>query len=195
MKRLWGIILLVIILGLTIPLVEAKWASKKAFTPDNLIRIHVIANSNSRVDQIIKMKVKDRLVNWLSPRLAGCDSASESQEVLSRNLDEITRVAAAEILANNGNYSARAVVGEFVFPTRQYGDLVLPEGRYKALRVVLGEGKGHNWWCVLYPPLCLDSGGKNKEDRTRRVLWLSKWGGGKRGQKSLSTRENLSHIN
>lgn len=152
MKR---IILLVIALGIGFSLFQHLAAKQEAFTPNNLIRIHVVANSDSAFDQDVKIKVKDRLVNWLSPQLAQCRSAEESRQILSENIDLIQKAAYQEVRANQGNYEANIMLGEYDFPTKTYGDITLPQGKYQALRVVLGEGDGENWWCVLFPPLCI----------------------------------------
>ncbi|NLB17541.1 MAG: stage II sporulation protein R, partial [Syntrophomonadaceae bacterium] len=152
MKR---IVLLVIALVIGISLVQHLSAKQEAFTPDNLIRIHVVANSDSTFDQDLKIKVKDRLVNWLSPQLAESRSAEESRQILSDNIDVIQEVARQEVMANQGNYEANIMLGEYDFPTKTYGSITLPHGKYQALRVVLGEGTGANWWCVLFPPLCI----------------------------------------
>ncbi|MGE5395953.1 MAG: stage II sporulation protein R [Chitinophagales bacterium] len=155
MKKVWGLIILLLIIGLAFPLTQYLLRIQKAFTPDNLIRIHVVANSDSTFDQATKIQVKDRIVEWLSPRLAMSGSVNQSKEFLGNNLETIMAIAYDEIKNNQAGYSAYATVGEFEFPTKSYGELTLPRGKYTALRVVLGEGKGKNWWCVLYPPLCL----------------------------------------
>jgi len=154
-RKVWGIILLLVILGVAFPLVQYQLKKQEAFTPDNLIRIHVIANSNSEFDQDIKLKVRDRLVNWLSPQLAESGSAEESRAILAEHLDVIGDEASREVKANQGDYGARVSLGRYEFPTRRYGDVVLPAGEYQALKVILGKGEGVNWWCVLYPPLCV----------------------------------------
>lgn len=155
MKKAWGVIVLIVILGAAVPLIQHLLKKQEAFTPNNLIRIHVVANSNSSVDQDIKFKVRDRLVNWLSPQLAHSESAQESRIILAQNLKVIRDEACQEVKVHHGDYEASVTLGDFDFPTRRYGEVVLPEGRYQALRVVLGEGKGANWWCVLFPPLCV----------------------------------------
>lgn len=172
MKKLWGFVILVAIIGIGFPIVHQIHRSQEAFTPNNLIRIHVVANSDSAVDQTVKLKVKDRLVNWLSPELAYCKTAAESRRILSRRLDEIEKVASAELKACGKGYPVRVMLGDFDFPTRQYGELVLPAGRYQALRVVLGSGLGKNWWCVLYPPLCVKS--TAAEAKKRQAEWYIK---------------------
>ncbi len=155
MKKAWGIVLLVVILGVAIPFVQHLQKKQEAFTPDNLIRIHVVANSNSPVDQNIKLKVKDHLVNWLSPELAVSESANMSRTILAQNLDAIREEVCQVVNANRGDYEVSVSLGNYDFPTRSYGEVVLPNGNYQALKVILGKGKGANWWCVLYPPLCI----------------------------------------
>lgn len=155
MKRLWGIIVLVLIAGAAFPMVSYHLKKQEAFTPNNLIRIHIIANSNTPADQAIKLKVRDRLVNWLSPQLASSATAGESRTILAQNMDAIREEADREVRAQRADYRASVFLGEYDFPTRRYGEVVLPQGRYQALKVVLGEGTGANWWCVLYPPLCV----------------------------------------
>ena len=141
MKKAWGIIILVVIVGVAFPVVQHLLRKQEAFTPNNLIRIHIVANSNSQVDQDIKLKVRDRLVNSLSPQLAASESARESRVVLANNLDAIRKTACEEVKAERADYGASVALGEYDFPTRRYGEVVLPAGKYQALRVVLGEGK------------------------------------------------------
>lgn len=164
MKKAWGIMVLILALGVAFPLIQHLLKKQEAFTPNSLIRIHIIANSNSPVDQDIKFKVRDRLVNWLSPQLAASGSAPESRMILAQNLDAIRETACQEVKSRQGNYGASVTLGEYDFPTRHYGEVVLPEGRYQALRVVLGDGEGANWWCVLYPPLCMGKAVEAEKD-------------------------------
>lgn len=172
MKKLWGLVILAALIGIIIPLAQQLHQSQEAFTPDNLIRIHVVANSDSTEDQAVKLRVKDSLVSWLSPKLAKCDTAAESRRILAQNLDVIEKVAGDELRSDGKVYSARAFLGEFEFPTRQYDGLILPAGSYQALRVVLGDGQGQNWWCVLYPPLCVKSA--SAEVKNRSAEWFVK---------------------
>jgi stage II sporulation protein R len=121
---------------------------------DNLLRLHVIANSDSPRDQALKYRVKDRLVAEVGDRVSGMNSKREVLGFLRANMDLIERIAAEEVREYKANYEVTAEVGRFEFPTKLYGNLALPAGRYDALRVVIGEGKGANWWCVMFPPLC-----------------------------------------
>ncbi|MGE5544775.1 MAG: stage II sporulation protein R [Bacillota bacterium] len=168
MKKAWGIIVLILIIGIAFPLIQHLLKKQEAFTPNSLIRIHIVANSNTPADQDIKLKVRDRLVNWLSPQLAASKSARDSRLILARNLEAIRETACREVKAQQANYGASVTLGEFEFPTRRYGEVVLPAGKYQALRVVLGDGEGANWWCVLYPPLCVGKAG----DAEKEPQWL-----------------------
>lgn len=148
------------------------WAqpTQQAYTPDNLIRLHIIANSDDPADQAVKREVRDRLLADLTPRLAGVEDLEEAREMVRASLKELAGTA-GQVLAKAGfPYGARAELGYFTFPTRAYGDLVLPAGRYEAVRVVLGQGAGENWWCVLFPPLCFVDIAGTAEGPARQVL-------------------------
>jgi stage II sporulation protein R len=125
---------------------------------DEVIRIHVVANSDSSADQALKLVVKDEVVNLMRERLEGVEDVAEARRETGRLLPEIRQAAAHKIEAEGYDYPVQAALGEYDFPTKYYGDLVFPGGRYTAVRVVIGEGEGKNWWCVLFPPLCLVSG-------------------------------------
>jgi stage II sporulation protein R len=128
---------------------EAKEVTKE------LIRFHVIANSDSPDDQYLKNKVRDRLITAIEPELAGATSINEATSYIKSNLILFEMIASKTIsdLANV-DYPITAVFGQTNYPTRVYGELVLPAGSYQSLQVKIGEAKGANWWCVLFPPLC-----------------------------------------
>lgn len=121
---------------------------------DKIIRLHVVANSDSEEDQQLKRKVRDKILQYMTPILSKSVSRAESIEILQTNLTKIIGIANKEILANGKTYKASAKIGEFPFPTKTYGDVALPAGSYEALRIQLGNGEGANWWCVMFPPLC-----------------------------------------
>ncbi len=121
----------------------------------NLVRLHVIANSDGPGDQAVKLKVRDRILRDVGAELGSAADARQALEVVQAELGQIEALARDELSKNGYSYGAAAMVGIFDFPDRTYGDLTLPAGRYNALRVVLGDGQGQNWWCVLFPPLCL----------------------------------------
>lgn len=121
---------------------------------DNVVRLHVIANSDSKEDQMLKLKVRDAVVEYTGKSLKDCDSSSDVINALEDDCENIKRIA-DECLKNEGSsYSSFVYVGEYDFPSKNYGNYCFPEGRYSALRIVIGEGVGKNWWCVLFPPLC-----------------------------------------
>lgn len=122
------------------------------------LRIHVRANSNQDIDQSVKYVVKDKIVEYLTPYIAECDTKQKAQVLLENNLSGIERVANLTLRQAGFSYTAKASVRQEDFPTRVYGSLELQSGIYDALIVELGSGKGDNWWCVVYPPLCFTSG-------------------------------------
>lgn len=115
-------------------------------------RLHIIANSDSAVDQALKLQVRDAVVDHLTPLLAEARTREQARETVLAELDALQ--ALAQGICSDFAYGAYAEVGSFDFPPKRYGAAVLPAGEYQALRIVLGEGAGHNWWCVLFPPLC-----------------------------------------
>ena len=129
-------------------------------TAKGYLRIHIRANSNSNIDQTVKYKVKEAVVEYLTPLVVGASSANEAMKIVNNNLDGISAVATAVLEKNGFDYGAKAVLKDEYFPTRNYGDLVLENGYYDALIVNLGDGAGENWWCVVYPPLCFVSSGE-----------------------------------
>lgn len=118
------------------------------------LRIHVRADSNLKEDQDVKYLVKDEVVKFLTPYLADCDTKQKAQKTLEDNKQKIEEVANAVLKKNGKNYVCTAQIKTEEFPTRVYEDLTLERGFYDALILNLGSGKGDNWWCVVYPPLC-----------------------------------------
>ena len=124
---------------------------------DKVLRLHVLANSDSEADQALKRKVRDSVLETASAILEGCPDRETAEQRLSAALPEIEDAARARIAAEGGKQTVTAELRPTVFPTREYEDFTLPAGEYLALRVVLGEGEGHNWWCVVFPPLCAET--------------------------------------
>ena len=142
------------LLALCITLCAGTWASARSEAlSDALVRLHVIAVSDEAEEQEIKLRVRDSVLAYLEPRLEGADDAAEARELISAELDGIK--AAAETAAEGREVSV--TLSREYYPTRDYGSFALPAGSYESLRVVLGEGEGHNWWCVVFPPLCLSA--------------------------------------
>ena len=121
---------------------------------DKVVRLHVLANSDSEEDQALKLKVRDRILAYAEPLLASAGDRREAEALLRGQVLELERVAAGEIQANGYDYSVTIELEDTVFPTREYEGFTLPAGKYLALRAIIGAGEGRNWWCVVFPPLC-----------------------------------------
>lgn len=119
-----------------------------------ILRFHVLANSDSEQDQALKMAVKARIVDDMKELLAGADSIEETRDRVRENLEYIRREAEDEIKSQGYSYAVQAKLESCYFPVKSYGDCTFPAGNYQALRILIGEARGHNWWCVLYPNLC-----------------------------------------
>lgn len=122
--------------------------------PQQLLRLHVIANSDQTADQAVKLKVRDAILAYLSPRLLRTTSLEQAQAIILASKPELIHLANATLAKENFPYQARVEIGRFPFPSKSYGTFSLPAGQYLALRILLGNAQGKNWWCVLFPPLC-----------------------------------------
>lgn len=139
----------------------------KSNIEDSVVRLHVIANSDSEQDQQLKIKVRDAVVCYLRDKLSVAESAEETKIIIDAELKGIASVASDEIKTNGFDYGVSAQLGKFDFPTKRYGDTQLPAGEYNSLRVVIGNGEGQNWWCVLFPQLCFTGEGMPEESRQK----------------------------
>lgn len=119
-----------------------------------IIRFHVIANSDSDADQALKLKVKEAVVNYTSELLCNSKSINETEDLLSAHTTDIISIANSVITENGYDYPVTAEITDTYFPTKSYGSYTFPPGTYRAFQIKIGEAKGKNWWCVLYPPLC-----------------------------------------
>ena len=121
---------------------------------DDVLRLHVIAESDSEEDQALKLKVRDAVLGCVTELVADCGSFDEAYAVVSDNLKEI-KTAAVECIKNNGyDYDLKAELVRENYPRRDYGAAVIPAGVYNSLKITIGSGEGHNWWCVLFPSIC-----------------------------------------
>ena len=159
MKRVCIIFLLSIIISLTTFAVIRPASSIQE--EDRYLRIHIRADSNDGDAQAVKYAVKDRVVEYLTPFIAEYENKQAAEQGLAQRLKEIEEVACAVLKEKGFAYGATASVERETFPTRTYEDFTLPSGEYTALILRLGSGKGDNWWCVVYPPLCFSATGKN----------------------------------
>lgn len=127
---------------------------------DRVVRLHILANSDSEADQALKLKVRDAILEETAGMLDGVLSTALAREELAKALPAIEAAAKRTLLANGSDDAVTVELCEMYFTTRQYDTLTMPAGVYDALRVTIGEGKGHNWWCVVFPPLCLSGAGQ-----------------------------------
>ena len=141
-----------------------------------IIRFHVIANSDSKDDQALKLKVRDKVLEYMQPKLKKSKSIEESRKVIKQNNEEIIAIANRVIKENGYNYSVRTTLSNENFPIKTYGNITLPQGEYEAYRIIIGTGKGQNWWCVMFPPVCFvditkgEVSYKQTEEQMKRVL-------------------------
>ena len=146
-----GVLIGILITGL---IVNAKKSEMQGELAEQVFRFHVLANSDSGEDQSLKMKVKEAIIAYMKQELPQSDSVETTKKWARENLLQIEQVA-AEIIAEEGyEYSVKAEVTICDFPDKTYGDITFPAGEYEALRIEIGQAKGQNWWCVLYPNLC-----------------------------------------
>ena len=122
-----------------------------------VLRFHVLANSDSTEDQDLKLQVRDAVGSYMQEQLANVSSLAECEKVVAEDLTEIEKVAEATIQKNGYDYTVTASLEQTTFPVKTYGNYTFPSGEYEALRVVIGEGNGHNWWCVMYPNMCFEN--------------------------------------
>lgn len=150
--RLWEAALF-LAFGLT--LTAGVWAgASEAALAGRVLRLHVIANSDSEADQARKLLVRDAVLSRAAQLLDGADGRQEAEAALAPHLDELAQ-AGADALARTGNHDPVCVdLADQWFPTKEYDGFSLPAGQYRALRVTIGAGEGRNWWCVVFPPLC-----------------------------------------
>ncbi|MBQ3265880.1 MAG: stage II sporulation protein R [Ruminococcus sp.] len=129
---------------------------------EDVLRVHILANSDSAADQSLKLSVRDRVVTECSAYYDGCSGKEEALAITRAHLTEIEKLASDEICRHGFRYPVHAEVGEMYFDTRYYDDFTMPAGRYDALRVTIGDGEGQNWWCVMYPSLCVGAASKQE---------------------------------
>ncbi|WP_042277259.1 stage II sporulation protein R [[Clostridium] dakarense] len=142
---------------------------------EKLIRFHVIANSDSDEDQELKLKVRDAIIKYLQPKLIKSSNIKESEKIIKGEYKQLEKISKDIINKNGYSYDVKIGIEYTNFPTKQYSNIVLPAGEYKALRIIIGEGQGRNWWCVMFPPLCFvdDKSGvidKETDKRLKEVL-------------------------
>ena len=155
MKKILNLSLLTFLLFLYVFISAQSYVTAIATNlSDAVFRLHVIANSDSDEDQELKLKVRDSLLNYMNEICSNCSTKEEAISVAQNHQNEFQKIAENTIISNGYNYSVKINIGNFYFPTKNYGDISLPAGFYDSLRVEIGEAKGQNWWCVMFPSLC-----------------------------------------
>ncbi|WP_294362954.1 stage II sporulation protein R [uncultured Clostridium sp.] len=153
-------------------LIEDSNSTKELVYEDianEIIRFHVIANSNTDEDQALKLKVRDKAIEFVSNSLKESNSLEESRKFIIENKSNIESIAKSVIIENGYDYNVTSSLSRENFPDKIYGDVVFPQGEYEAYRILIGEAKGENWWCVMFPPLCFVDGTKDAIDSTEVV--------------------------
>ncbi len=131
---------------------------------DNVVRLHIVANSNTPEDQELKLKVRDAILMHMQTQYPNGATREEAAHYLKNSLPQIKQIAAGVLKENGSNEPVEAKYGVFSFPTKEYEDIALPAGMYEAVRVELGQAQGQNWWCVMFPPLCVADANSLKMD-------------------------------
>lgn len=133
---------------------------------DKILRLHVIANSDSETDQSLKLAVRDTILSSLGEKLGGCTDRFEAEKIAENKKEELCAAAEETLRQSGSGDQVRIEIGKEYYPTRIYEGVRLPAGTYSSLRVIIGEGTGHNWWCVLFPALCTNSAAEPNEEFT-----------------------------
>lgn len=142
---------------------ECKEISNEVF------RLHILANSDAESDQELKLKVRDKVLEYTESLFENSHSKEEAENAVSDNLQEICNVALKEVRNNGYDYGVTAEITNMYFTTRYYDSYTLPSGMYDALRITIGSGEGHNWWCVMYPSVCISSE-ENQDKAAKEAL-------------------------
>ena len=183
--RLW---VLTILVAISLPmLVGARMEVEQQELADSVIRLHSIANSDSEADQALKLIIRDAVMAEASTLLTGGHTQAEAQVELEAKLPEICQLAQETLAEHDSSQTITGRVTEVHFPTKDYDSFSLPAGNYTALQLVLGEGVGENWWCVVFPPLCM-------VPVTEQVETVAEEGGLDEAQIGLMTGESDDYV-
>ena len=170
-KILWGLMKYFIGFLLTISFIVIILFCPSPSYSQQYLRIHIRANSNSVVDQNVKYKVKDEIVDYLIPYFSNAKNFSEAKAVVEQNFHNIERVANNVLEKEGFDYKSSARLENEFFPTRTYDDIVLEEGNYDALIVNLGSGEGNNWWCLVFPAYCFTKSSNSDKVEYISLIW------------------------
>lgn len=154
-SRRWKRLELALLIGLLAALIWGMWSIRsQQVLADKVVRLHILANSDSEEDQALKLQVRDAVLERAEEILERAHDRSAAEEDLREALPELREIALETVAAQGYDYDVTAELTDAAFPTREYDGFTLPAGEYLALRLVIGTGEGHNWWCVVFPPLC-----------------------------------------
>lgn len=165
-----------VILGLVISIAASMVSGYSVFSKEcddirgRVLRLHIIANSDSVSDQQLKLNVRDKILEHSDEIFGKASTKEEAEEKVRAKLDEIEKIAKDEVAREGYSYDVKAQLVNMYFNTRTYGDVTLPAGYYDAVRVTIGKAEGHNWWCVLFPSLCLPAAEVNEGDVLSKAL-------------------------
>lgn len=160
--------------------IRRQQALSQQHIASQIIRLHVIANSDETADQTLKKEVKDQVVTYLRCKMNQAASIQAARQVICQEMDALKEIAEKKIRQEGYDYPVTVSLGTTYFPVKEYGDMAFPAGDYEALRVQIGKSKGRNWWCVMYPSLCLVDGvyqtvPENSKDKLKQVLSTSEY--------------------
>ncbi len=152
---------------------ESRQSSVSAYcNADSIFRLHIIANSNSAEDQAVKLEVRDAVLEYEAENLDAVSAAKTREELMTHGA-ELLEIIEGVLRSNGFDYGAQMLVGTFPFPDREYNGVLYPAGDYDAFRVILGDGAGENWWCVMFPPLCILKSDNGKIDTDETIEFES----------------------
>ena len=161
---------LIILIALSALLLLGLWLEREQNdVSGSVLRLHVLANSDRAADQALKLKVRDAVLQEAKAILPESSSVAQAEKVLGKNLERLAAAGAAVVAREGYDYPVSAELKNTWFPTKDYEDFSLPAGEYRALRIVIGEGEGQNWWCVVFPPLCLGSVAETAAETARNA--------------------------
>lgn len=154
-KKVKYSLILIILLGIYIFISAISYVTAvSSELEDSIFRLHVIANSDTKEDQNLKYIVRDKLIEYMNSISLNAKNKEDAMKIANMHINDFNEIAKQTIIDNGYNYDVDVEIGNFSFPTKTYGDISIPAGSYDALRVKIGQAKGQNWWCVMFPPLC-----------------------------------------
>ncbi len=136
---------------------------------NEVFRLHILANSDSESDQNLKLKVRDNVLEYTEELFDSAKSKEKAENLISNNIQSICDCAYETVLSSGYNYTVKAEITNMYFTTRHYENFTLPSGMYDALRITIGKGEGHNWWCVMYPSICI-SAASDRDTKAKEVF-------------------------